>query len=214
MYTDEVRIVIAQPQHRNGILKLAETALIPYEPVEAALEVTWEEARDSWEKLADACVQHPHSHVAVNVKGEVVGFRLSRILEMEKVSPKDSMYEWLMAGHMKTIADQVTRNWPSVVPRKGKVLQFLALCVDPAYGGRGIAMELVKENLALGKKLGCHTAVVVASNWKSQRVFEKAGFTTIEKLLFTDFKDERGEQIIEMKDPKTTSVPFYIMSLA
>jgi len=208
----DVKIEIANLSHREGILKQLETNFVLNEPIEQALNTTWDDAKKDWEKVVDDCLRFPHSHVAVNGSNKVVGFRLSRIMDMAKWSPGDSIYEWL-SGKVQAVADEVTRRWPEILKDSKNSLQFIALCVHSDYGGQGIALKMCQENLALGKRLGCDSCTVIASNWKSRRVFEKAGFTTIDTLEFANVKDSNGEQVLKVKDPKQKSATFHIMKL-
>jgi len=209
---DEIRIIIAQPEHRQAIVKLIETSFVPFEPIEVALGYKWEDARNAWEEMTDASLKSPCSHVAINSKNEVIGYRLSRIVDMEKMQPITPLFESL-SGHIRTIADAVTSKWLSQMPRPGRMLQFMAMCVRPDYGGRGIAQKMCGENLALGKQLGCVIATVIASNWKSQRVFEKSGFEAVETFSYENFRDENGKLILNLEDPAQKCAKFYVKKL-
>jgi len=209
---NNVKIEIANLSHREGILKLLATSFVLNEPVEQALNMTWDDAKKDWEKMLDDCLQFPHSHVAVNGSNNVIGFRLSRIMDMAKWSPDDSIYEW-SSGKLKTVSDEVTRRWPEILKDSKKILQFTGLCVHSDYGGQGIALKMCQENIAMGKRSGCDSCTVIATNWKSRKVFENAGFTTIDTLDFADVKDSNGEQVLKMKDPKQKCASFHVMKL-
>jgi ribosomal protein S18 acetylase RimI-like enzyme len=215
---DTVRIIIALPEHRDQILHLAEHFYIKSEPVRVAMNVQWADVREGWEKLVDGCLKNPHSHVAINNKNEVVGFRLSRILNLDTMSHNESINDFLPLGHIRTIEDLLTVDWADVlVDEQGKtckkLLQFLSLSVRPDYGGRGLAAAMCKENMALGKQVGCEWCSVVGSNWMSQRVFEKLEFYTKARIKFEDMKDERGDIMFEVKDPKQIGSRWQIKKL-
>jgi len=74
-------------------------------------------------------------------------------------------------------------------------------------------MKMCEENLAVGKQLGCVLAAVIASNWKSQRVFEKLGFETVETFYFANFRDENGKLIMNLEDPAQKCTKFYVKNL-
>jgi len=209
---DEIRIIVARPEHRFAIVNLAETSFVPFEPVEVALGSKWEHERNEWEKFAESGLENPCCHVAINSKNELIGFRMSQIVDMEKMQPTTPFFE-SSSGHLRTIADAVTAKWLSQMPRPGRMLQFLAMCVRPDYGGRGIALKMCEENLALGKQLGCVLGAVIASNWKSQRVFEKLGFETVETFYFANFRDENGKLIMNLEDPAQKCTKFYVKNL-
>lgn len=210
---DEIRYVVADQSHRDGILALVKNVFVQREPITSSFGHTWEESKDEWEGAVNLALAHPQTHVALNGSNEIVGFRLSRVMDMSKLKPGDSIYEWL-TGETRTMADHLTRNWPTYLKNSKKIMQFMMLCVHPKYGGKGIGIRMCEENLALAKKLGCDSCSVVASNWMSQKIFEKMGFTIVEDMSYDDFRDANGELIVKMKDPSQKRVKFYVMKLA
>jgi ribosomal protein S18 acetylase RimI-like enzyme len=215
---DDLRVVIASSIHRDGILQIAERVFNKDEPVRVALNVQWDTVKDDWEKLVDACLEKGHSHVAVNKENEVVGIRLSRIIELTQLSPNESFNNFLAPGGACQMEDQLTKDWATVlVDENGqtckKLLQFLALSVHPDYGGRGLAVKMCEENMKLAKRLACEYCSEVASNWISQRVFEKLGFKTVNSIVFDDFYNSNGERQIEMQDKRNVAAKWFVKKL-
>jgi len=193
-------------------LHLAEN-FIQGEPVSAALKVTWDSTRPTWEIFVDDALTVPYSHLATNASNEVIGFRLSRILDMDNYTPGDSIFECVEPGVVRTILDHVSKDWDKfLVNDQGekckKVLQFTALAVRPDYGGKGLAEKMCRENLALAEELGCEYCIVIGSNWMSQRVFEKLGFDVIGSAEYAEFK-----HLVEVTDPRQKFSKAYVKKL-
>jgi len=210
---NDIRIEIARPVHRDGILRLAEKDFIRREPVSVAQKVTWDSSRAMWEKFVDDALMEPYSHLATSHSNEVIGFRLSRILDMDKYAPGDSIFDYVEPGVLRTILDHVSKDWAKfLVNDKGekckKVLHFLCLGVHADYGGKGLAEKMCRENLALAEELGCEYCVVIGSNWMSQRVFEKLGFDVIGSAEYTEFK-----HLVDVTDPKQKFSKAYVKKL-
>jgi len=219
MANDNIQIKIATLDHRDGILYLIENVFCKNSPVLSSLKKPWNSVKKAWEKTVDECLVYPHSHVAVDIQNKVIGFRLSRILNLENYHPKDSIYENLFAGPVRDYIDDLSKDWSKLLIDKNNrlckiVLQFVALAVDPEFGGKGVAVQMCEANLEMAQKLGCEYCLVVGSNWMAQRVFEKLGFETVNSVKYADILDDNGRQRFEIDDPKQVGAKFQIKELS
>ncbi len=68
------------------------------------------------------------------------------------------------------------------------------------------------SSLQLAKKLGCDTAIGMASSLSCQKIYERLGFKTVKEIPYEEVKDETGEQLVCPKDA-TTSTKIYLLKL-
>lgn len=161
--------------------------------------------------------------MAVNGNNEVVGARLSRVYDVERMDSRVGLFDFISGPSEKSQSNaiafnRVSENWKNdLIKSNGcpskKLLLFAALCVRPDFGKRGIGEAMSKENLIKAKSDGCDYCAVVATNWMSQRVFEKCGFRTACKIAFDEYCNKEGEPVFDMKGSKNTCMKWMIKEL-
>jgi ribosomal protein S18 acetylase RimI-like enzyme len=72
----------------------------------------------------------------------------------------------------------------------GHYLHLFMLGVDPRFGGRGIAQQLVAACLSNGREKGFTHAVTEATGVVSQHIFRKLGFTERLRVPYQDYRYE------------------------
>ena len=72
----------------------------------------------------------------------------------------------------------------------GEALHLFLLGVDPQFGGRGVAQQLVSECLKHGASKGYRVAVTEATNNVSQHLFRKQGFVDRVRRSYRDHRFE------------------------
>jgi len=220
--SDDITIQVPTADHRDGILLLIKDVMLPHEPIEKVMEFTWDEVHKGWEDMVEDCIENGHCHVATNKNNEVVGARLGRILETKNLDPNFGLYDWMDGPEEKshrfaTAFNELTSNWRHVLVKNGKtcekVLQFMTLCVRPDCGKKGIGVAITQENLSAAKAKGIDYCSVVATNWMSQRVFEKCHFREAGVRVYLEYCDESGKPIFDVRDPENPCMKWMVKEL-
>jgi len=195
---DEIRIVVATEEHREGLLRLMRYSFLPREPIEATLGTTWEEARASLEHEIDDVLSQPYSFVAVHPTEGVVGCRTCRYIRIDGDKPDDANDFVVVEGDapslriFQIISIQLMHGWATEFSKRGfqTALQFISLCVDERFSNRGLAKRMIDETMRLAERLRVDCAFALATNVVSQRVLQKAGFVTWRSLNYLDIVNE------------------------
>jgi len=204
---EEISVVKATPEHSDQVLRLLEESFVPREPLCMAVDSVWEDFLPGFLHMKEV-VNEGHSFVALNPASRVVGCRISTLLKIPRnVEPEPNLIDIAGDSEKLTILMSVFRSflagWTKELPDCHVALEFILMCVEEQYGGKGIAGELVKKSLALAEELKVDYVYTVATNWKSQKVFEKLKFTTIRMKNYDEFVDEDGKPLLKMKDGST-----------
>jgi len=73
---------------------------------------------------------------------------------------------------------------------------------------------MTKENID-GAKLekACDYCTCVATNWMSQRVFEKLQFRTVGVVTYDEYCNENGKPIFDVNEPKNPCMKWMVKEL-
>jgi len=201
----QITIVKATPEHSDQVLRLLEESFSPREPLTSSIGIKWSSGFGS--KIKD-CVAEGYSFVALDPSGRVVGCRISTIRKIERnLDPEPDFIAMREDNEksklLKSIFQSLMAGWTKELLDCQVVLDFVLMCVEEKYGGKGIAAKLVNRSLELAKELGVDYVYAIATNWKSQRVFDKLNFTTMRTKNYDEFVDENGQPRLEMNDGST-----------
>jgi len=220
---EDITIEIPSSVHRDGILHLVKNVMLEHEPVMKAKRLTWEVAHEGWGQNVDVCLaENGHSNIAIYKNNEIVGLRLGHILETSTLDPNFGFYDSIAGASegsrlFASFVNGLTSDWRNVLVQNGqtceKILHLMTLCVRPDFGQRGLALAMTQENLSTAKAKGCGYATVVATNWMSQRVFEKLNFRVAGVRLYSEFCDKSGEPMLDIKDPKNPCMKWMVKEL-
>jgi len=198
MADSQIEIVVAEEKHRGDIIRLMKDEFLSRSPVWAALKVTWDEAAVVFEASVNKCLVKPVSFVAIDTSTpdqRVIGCRLSVINDLTKGGDDDEdFFKRRNTKNLAAIAEiqnRLMRGWKRELKAEGIkiVLEFVILCVEEAYGGRGVSQKLMDRSMKLAEELGVDYVFALASNWRIQRVFEKLNFETRRTLEFASVLD-------------------------
>jgi GNAT superfamily N-acetyltransferase len=67
-------------------------------------------------------------------------------------------------------------------------MSAMGLCVDPAFRGQGLGLELLKARFDLGKAVGLKATMTVFTAEASQRLAYKLGMEVLTEILYEDCK--------------------------
>lgn len=82
-----------------------------------------------------------------------------------------------------------------------KALHLHALSVDSQMRGRALGERLVNALAALGKELGYPLLTADCSSFYSSRLLQRLGFDVVNRIPYTDYVDDAGEQIMRPPEP-------------
>ena len=77
-----------------------------------------------------------------------------------------------------------------------------------SHGIRGLGTELTKRAEDLSRQRGCTHACALATGKYSIRVFEKLGYTALNRLVYNDFRDKNGELYLKDTREHTEAIAF------
>jgi len=215
---DDVRIVVAAKEHREGLLRLMRYSFLPREPVEATLGTTWEEAGDSLAYEVDNVLEQPYSFVAVHPVEGVVGCRTSRYIRIDarKIDDVDDFV--VVKGEapslrvFQKVSMQLMHGWAGEFAERGfrTALQFITLCVDERFSNRGLAKRMIDASLQLADRLKVDCAFALATNVVSQRVLQKCGFAPWRSLNYADCVNEDTQKPLVMPKDGSMSIKWVV----
>jgi len=219
---DDVRIVVATREHREGLIRLMRYSFLPREPVEATLGTTWEEAGDSLIYEVDDVLKQPCSFVAVHPKEGVVGCRMSRYIRIDNEKIEDDNDIVVVKGDapnmrlFQRISSRLMHGWADEFVERGfrTALQFITLCVDERFSNRGLAKRMIDASLQLADKLKVDCAFALATNVVSQRVLQKCGFAPWRSLNYEDCVDENTNKPLVMPKDGSASIKWVVKVMA
>lgn len=205
---EEIRIVTAGPEHTPQVLQLLKDEFLPREPLASSIGYTWDELGPHFATKMGAVIEEGYTFVALNSAGRVVGCRISSKKEIEKDKVPEPDYIELSGDTekvnlLRSIFNALMKGWTKELPDSHVVLEFMLMCVAKDYGQRGIAERLVQKSLALAEELQVDYVYTIATNWRSQRVFDKLSFTTLRVKNYDEFVDENGKPKLTMTDGST-----------
>jgi len=197
-HNDDVRIIVATQEHREDLLRLMRDAFLPREPVEVALGTTWEEAGESFAFELDDCLRQPCSFVAVHPTEGVIGCRVSRFIRIDPEKGEDMDDIIAAKGEapslrlFQVVADKLMRGYTKELAQRGcrTALQFINLCVEERFTGRGLAKRMIDESTRLAERLRVDCIFALATNHISQRVLQKSGFAAWRSLNYAEIINE------------------------
>ena len=74
------------------------------------------------------------------------------------------------------------------------------MCSARTHGIRGLGSEVVRRCEELAKEKGCTYTYLMATGNFSRKLFSGLGYTHLETLTYSEFRDERGE--LYLKDTR------------
>ena len=191
----QISFAVLEPDYYQRALQFYRETFIPREPVLYCLGCH----KMSNEKSDGMMLQHFSENltwIAIDEStGKLVGIRVSHCIAAKDLSDNTQTYEdhiqsgWSEAFAALNVINDATLDVKEVLKQynETKLLKLHSLGVDPAYGNKGIASELVRRSLADGSKKGFSLAAVVATGNASQRIFRKLGFQEIKAVYYKDF---------------------------
>lgn len=223
MAHDQIRIVLAEPKHKDGILRLLRDSFLPRSPLWAVLNIRWEEVKDGYEKMVNEALADPVSFVAIdetNPRNKIIGCRLSKLIDFTNPGDPDEDFIFVPSANRKVYAitqvhNQLMRGWKREFIRDGakKVLEFIVLCVEDSYGGHGVAQKLIERSMELAKQIGVDYVFAVAANWKAQRVFEKLHFEIRRTLEYAQALDPSTGKPYAIPEDGSASVQWVVKKI-
>ncbi|TDG39836.1 hypothetical protein AWZ03_013743 [Drosophila navojoa] len=82
-----------------------------------------------------------------------------------------------------------------------KALHLHAIGVDSQMRGRAAGQRLINALVALGKELGYPLLTADCSSFYSSRLMQRLGFDVVNRIPYTDYVDDAGEQIVRPPEP-------------
>ena len=76
-----------------------------------------------------------------------------------------------------------------------KYLYAIGLCVDPAYRGQGLGVEILKARLDLLRAVGLKCTLTAFSGYAAQKAALKAGYEVLSEVPYDHFKHEDGSPV-------------------
>lgn len=168
-------------------------------------------------ELVDNVICKPHSILAKNKNGEIVGMRLGytksrsdpkRTLGVLKVfnylgwiMPKKAMKLYYL---LEWFDEEIRYNPHKAMDDIGvdKLYNAVLLCVSKSFRGRGLGKELLNRSIDIAREEGCEAMYVVATGKYSQAIFEKAGFTCFIKRVYADVKGPNGSNLFDKENTR------------
>ena len=133
----------------------------------------------------------PDDALTVIARSQPSGKLIGAMLTDDFADPPPKHLEGLLAGNFKSIGaileklDGQYRKIRQVHP--GTILHLFMLGVDPAFGGKGIARNLVQVTLENGRQKGYQRAVTEATGRVSQHIFRSHGFEELFRVPYQEF---------------------------
>ncbi|KAF9089124.1 hypothetical protein BGX29_012194 [Mortierella sp. GBA35] len=138
--------------------------------------------------IEDTTLPDPHHRI--------IAFRTSCLLTAESLAEKARKVT-AEGGHdnsVQAILHRMTELWlaKSTVFKTNsdaKVMKFIALGVDEAYEGKGLAKDLLTVSMDKAKEVGCDAVTVVASAFATQHLFaNRLGFELMGRVRYSEFE--------------------------
>uniref|UniRef100_A0A914X4D4 aralkylamine N-acetyltransferase n=1 Tax=Plectus sambesii TaxID=2011161 RepID=A0A914X4D4_9BILA len=181
------------------------------EPTIVAVGMSLDEARIFLHDFVKVALVDPVSIITFNDKDEIVAVRLCTIANREE--NRDGTAEVNNSNlplSTQTVAKLLIRVkgnlWNLVPDHVNRLLRIEIISVRGDQTRKGIANRLINWKLDDAKQIfGCQGVVAEATAFKSQRMFARNGYKVLNEVVYKDWLDENGKQIIVCKDDTVSS---------
>lgn len=195
---DRILIKPMTSEHMAQVHQLLTSTFRSDEPMNKNVGLTEEDCRLAFADFSNFCLSLGVSFVAVDSDTDnVVGVRLSSIKERTSDQHDHEDYYQLYPKKMATLLSFLDCLgdclFEKVPPQVQKVFKFEILCVKEDCRRHGIAKKSVDASMALAKQLNFDAISTTATSFKTQTLFEKMGFVTLNTITFEEYKDKFGE---------------------
>ncbi|PSN52966.1 Dopamine N-acetyltransferase [Blattella germanica] len=154
------------------------------------------------------------SFIAITKSGEIIGVVLNEEFTEEEVHEyskpafhNEAYYKVFtfvtMVEHNANILGQTGLD-------RGLFLHILS--VHPKAGGRGIGKALMTRSRDTAKAKGHPLLAIMCSSYYSARIAESIGMECIYRLPYSEYKNEKGEQVF-IPPPPHKEVKMYVLKL-
>ncbi|KAF9583971.1 hypothetical protein BGW38_007973 [Lunasporangiospora selenospora] len=132
----------------------------------------------------------------------LVAFRTSSILTKAKLE-KEKSSEEEPPSPVSAILNRMSEIWELSTTvfetnPNAKVMKFIALGVDDAYEGLGLAKVLLNVSLDKARFTGCEAVVVIASAFATQHLFKnRYEFELKGQVRYADFTMKQGNEEVQ-----------------
>ncbi|KAI6192213.1 hypothetical protein M3Y97_00312800 [Aphelenchoides bicaudatus] len=188
--TVDYEIVKAKAEDAPEVLEFMLKDFLYKEPLNIALDLKLEEAREFFSEIVDAGLSCPVNYVVRGKDGKIIAIRWACIVNRNEAE-NDYTFE------------SSVDNWKTwqVAPKDiDCFLSWLIISVDEAYTRRGIAKKLLTYRLEELKEVGCQGLITTASAYNSQQLFQKMGYDELFAIQHKDWKNKDGEQVFKCQD--------------
>ena len=190
--TSDIRYDIMTAADVEPAIRLIAEAFSSSEPPAVAVALSVADLTAFLRLLAPQAVSDGLTPLARSGTGEVIGVMLTDDFAAPlPIDPARISQRFRPILGMLESLDEQYRGGRDL--RAGECLHLFMLAVDPRFGGRGIARQLVETCLQNGIRKGYRSAVTEATGRLSQRVFAKLGF---QEHFRTPYKTYRFEGLL------------------
>ncbi|KAH7726564.1 acetyltransferase [Aphelenchoides avenae] len=210
--SDEIRIEQMRKSDVDAVHKFILGDFRKFEPMNAAMELSVEEADEFFKELVEAADPQV-SYLAKAADGRLAGVGLACIIHRPSASDAnggESAFkpegECFKVREIKRIIFELESKirdyiiW-SLVPSEVKsLLYWIIVSVHGNFKRRGIARKLVTHNLDVPKRMACQGIITEASAFNSQQLFAKLGYRTLAEIHHKDWTSDAGSRIFSCSD--------------
>merc|ERR1711874_303921 len=210
-----VKFKVISPDLYEDVMDFMWTHFFPDEPLSRSLGLTRLPVIDKY-FFPDVFRQNC-SMAALDTSGNILAVRVGVIKNKNSWTAwmMDKMFEFLPYGLL-------SRRWPSfeagpIFIKVQKTIDFnvwkrfdgwnshsvyegLAVCSARTHGIRGLGSEVVRRCENLAKEKGCSYTYLLATGNYSWRLFAGLGYTHLNTLTYSEFRDDQGE--LYLKDTR------------
>eukprot|EP00126_Sphaerothecum_destruens_P012832 Sdes_comp21968_c0_seq1m20512 len=182
------------------------------EPLSMVAGITDEDSKSIYNAHVRECLQEPVSLIARNSAQEIVGVRLSSIVnlplrskECEEARGNLTENAWKLESFLAELEKDFDKNDMIQKLSPTKLLKFFILCVREDYYRRGIALKLIDSSVKNAQKIGCKGVILDATSSKSQKLYEsKLNYHVLKTFLFSHHVDPNGSPYLKNEIPGET----------
>ncbi|CDW51825.1 Acetyltransf 1 domain containing protein [Trichuris trichiura] len=190
----EADFTVEQPtdKDREQLLTLLREGFVYEEPLNKAINLTWQDCEDYYQDQVRECISNGTSVIVRETTNSViVACALNKIaMTLERLVPEPENGYSEKIIKMNNLIDLLRSAMTKALPIGSRYFEIITLCVHPKFYRKGLARQATEKSVSLAIQWKCDYIISVASNIASQTLFSKLQFQDVTSIDLKTYKPD------------------------
>ncbi|KRX22986.1 hypothetical protein T07_5453 [Trichinella nelsoni] len=208
----------AKPEHLMELVNLLNEGFLFEEPLNKAIKLEKDECELYFKNSTLHCLKSDSSILIRRVdNGQIVACALNQLGTVMNgqlnAEDEDGVDYERKINKMNNFVNFMRQGLLEVIPNGSSYLEICTLSVHPQYYRRGLGRLATEASIRRAEQLKCKFIVAVATNYKSQALFEKLQFQTGKTIRLTSYLDPDTNEPMFICNDGTTCAKLHYKSV-